>query len=184
VVTAAGNTPIVEESHQFQFSGESLVLNLPERSSQKPISGLVSLRELEHPVPKKALRDAYRAQQLERAGSLPKAIEKLQEAIHIAPFYRDAHVNLGVLYARSGRTADAKTEFQKAIEIGPPAAPMYADLALTYLVLHQYAEAQESARKALQLDPANSGAQRTLQYAGWHNSAANSSGDGSPQLVK
>jgi hypothetical protein len=165
LVTAAGETPIVEEFHQFEPGGSPLVLDIPERPANRPISGLISLRDLEHPVPKKALREAYEAQQLSRANNFPKAIAKLENAIRIDPAFRDAHVNLGVEYTRVGRSADARAEFQKALDLGPPAAPLYVDLAFTSLALRQYRDAETFARRALELDPANSYAQRALQFA-------------------
>jgi tetratricopeptide (TPR) repeat protein len=154
LVTASGETSIVEQA--------------PEASANKPISGIVSLGELQHPIPKKAVREAYEAQQFARAGNLPKAIAKFEKAIRIGPAYRDAHLNLGVLYARAGRTSDARSEFQKALDIGPPVAPLYTNLAFTSLFLRQYREAGMFARKALELEPANSGAQRALGYASAH----------------
>jgi tetratricopeptide (TPR) repeat protein len=154
LLSASGETSIVEQS--------------PEPSTNKPISGIVSLRDLQHPVPKKAIKEAHDAEQLAGAGNLPKAIAKLESAIRIHPAYRDAHLNLGVQYARVGRTADARVEFQKALEIGPPAAPIYVDLALTSLALRQYQEAETFAKKALDLDPANDGAKKVLNYASDH----------------
>jgi tetratricopeptide (TPR) repeat protein len=150
-------------------SGElSIVEQAPEPSANKPISGIVSLRDLQHPVPKKAIKEAHDAEELARAGNLPKAIAKLEKAIQIHPAYRDAHLNLGVQYARVGRTADARVEFQKALDIGPPAAPIYIDLSLTSLALHQYREAETLAEKALDLDPGNGGAKKVLKYAVEH----------------
>jgi tetratricopeptide (TPR) repeat protein len=151
MTTASGETSVVEQT--------------PEPAAPRPASGIVSLRELQHPVPKKAIQAAYQAQQLAHAGNLPKAIAKFEKAIRIAPEYRDAHLDLGVQYARTGRTADARIEFQKALDIGPPVAPVYVDLALTSLALRQYREARTFARKALELDPTNSGAQRAREYA-------------------
>ncbi|MGB6945296.1 MAG: hypothetical protein WBE37_23055 [Bryobacteraceae bacterium] len=168
LVTAPGEAPLVEEYHQFEPGGAPLVLDLPERSSDKPISGFVSLRDLEHPIPKKALRDAYEAQQFARANNLSKAIGKLEDAIRIYPPYRDAHLNLGAEYARVGRIADARAEFQKALDIGPPVSPIYADLALISLALHQNREAEQFARKALELDAANPTAQKVLKAASQH----------------
>jgi TPR repeat/Tetratricopeptide repeat len=165
LVTAPGEAPIVEEYHEFQPGGAPLVLDLPERNEVRPISGVVSLRELEHPIPKKAMKKAYEAEKYARAKNFPKAIANLEEAIRIDPSYRDAHLNLGVQYARVGRTADARAEFQKALEIGPPAAPIYVDLAITSVALRRYGEAETLARKALELDPANSSAQLLLQRA-------------------
>jgi len=168
LVTAPGEAPLVEQFHVFGSGGEELVLDLPERSVNKPISGFVSLHDLEHPVPKKAIREAYQAQEAATAKDYPKAIEKLEKAIRIDPSYRDAHLNLGVQYARAGRSADARAQFQKALEIGPPQAPIYADLALTSLALHQRDEAEAFAHKALEMDPENSAAQRVLQFTASH----------------
>jgi Flp pilus assembly protein TadD len=151
LLTASGESSIVEQAPEFE--------------ARLPISGLVSLRELLHPIPEKAIREAYAAQQFARANNLPKAIAKLEKAIRIAPAYRDAHLNLGVEYARAGRTADARAEFQKALDIGPPVARIYADLALVSLASGEYREAETLARKALDLDPADGAARRALQYA-------------------
>jgi tetratricopeptide (TPR) repeat protein len=165
LVTAPGEDPIVEQYHEFEPGGAPLVLDLPERAVNHPISGLVSVRDLQHPIPKKAIRAAYEAQQLSRDNNLPKAIAKLESAIRIDPEFRDAHLNLGVEYTRVGRTADARAEFQRALDIGPPAVPICIDLALTSLALHQNREAEAFARKALQLDPDNAGALRALKFA-------------------
>jgi len=122
----------------------------------KPISGVVSVHELEHPIPAKALRAAYHAQKFSKKHKIAKAIEELQKAIRIAPYYRDAYCNLGVQYARTGRLEDARAEFQKAIEIGPPAALIYADLALTFSEIGNRQQAAFYARKALEIDPGDS----------------------------
>jgi tetratricopeptide (TPR) repeat protein len=150
--------PMLTASGDVPFSDE-----LPDASAGQPIGSVVSLRELQHPVPKKALREAYEAQQLNRASDLPKAIAKLEKAIRIHPSFRDAHCNLGVLYARAGRGPEARAELRKALDIGPPAAPIYADLALISAALRLFPEAESSALKALELDPANSNAQYVLE---------------------
>jgi tetratricopeptide (TPR) repeat protein len=137
----------------------------PAPSEPKPITGVVSLRELQHPVSKKALRAAYDAQQLANSGKIPQAIAKLEKAIRIDPSYRDAHCNLGVLYARVGRINDAHAEFQKALDIGPPAAPIYADLALVSADSGEFIQAEAFARKALELDPADHAARLFLEAA-------------------
>ena len=181
-IPAAPETPAAQELHDAHAnpmigrarvpvtaSGEALIADeAPKHSANKPISGIVSLRELEHRIPEKALRQAYEAQQYARANDFPKAIAKFEGAIRIYPPYRDAHLNLGVVFARAGRGAEARAEFQKALDIGPPAAPIYIDLALASLALHRYRDAETFARQALELDPANSLAQRSLEYASSH----------------
>lgn len=168
VVTSGDDSPVVQEYHQFELGGEELILNLPERATDKPISGVVSVHELQHPVPKKALQDAYKAQQLDRDKQIPKAIEKLEDAVRIDPEYRDAHVNLGVLYARTGRNAEAKNEFQKAADLGPPDARVFVNLAMTCLSLQQYRDAETAAHKALALESGNVYAQKVLQFVSQH----------------
>jgi tetratricopeptide (TPR) repeat protein len=139
---ASGITPVVPD--------------WPQRPAAEPVSGVVSLRELQHPIPKKALRAAYEAQHaFSREHDVPKAIAKMEKAIQIDPLYRDAHCNLGVLYARVGRMTDARAEFQLARDIGPAAGTIYADRALASLALGQHQEAREFASKALALDPDN-----------------------------
>jgi tetratricopeptide (TPR) repeat protein len=135
----------------------------PAAPEPKPVTGVVSLHDLQHPIAKKALQAAYEAQQFSKAHQTDKAIAKLEKAIRIDPQYRDGHCNLGVQYARVGRMQDARAEFQKALDIGPPAAVIYADLALAASVSGQLEDAERFAKKALELDPNNPGAQRVIQ---------------------
>lgn len=135
--------------------------------SPPPASGpmVVSLRELEHPIPYKAIREAYQAQKLANAHKTAESIARFEKALRIYPQYRDARVDLGVEYARAGRLAEARNEFQKALEIGPPVAAIYYDLALSALSFKDYREAETQARKALALNPAHQGAKRVLNHA-------------------
>jgi tetratricopeptide (TPR) repeat protein len=164
-ISASHGLPGPYSSTLLTASGDGSIEQLfpPFAADRKPISGVVSLHELQHPISKKAIREAYEAQKLADADHIPKAIAKLERAIRIAPQYRDAHVNLGVLYARMGRIADARVELQKALDIGPPAPPIYIDLALTSVALSRPREAETWARKALELDPENSRAKWVLQ---------------------
>jgi tetratricopeptide (TPR) repeat protein len=155
LLTAAGDSPIAGQFPAFSHASQ-------------PISGVVSLSELEHPIPGKAARLAYEAQQLVRANKISKAVAKLEKAIRIYPRYRDARVNLGVQYASLGRVADARSQFEKALEVGPPAAQIYVDLALTSLYAKHYQEAMEEAQKALDLDKTDGTARRVLQWASNH----------------
>jgi tetratricopeptide (TPR) repeat protein len=165
VVSAPGADPILEEFRQIDPVSSPLILQLPERAQNHPASGTVSLRELQHPISKQALRAAVEAQQFSDANDLPRAIAKLEEAIRIDPAYRDAHTNLGAKYAHAGGAAEALEHFQRSLEIGPPDAIIYSNLAWANLVLHHPAEAEDCARKAVAMDPANIKAQFLLKQA-------------------
>lgn len=155
LLTASGDGPIMSA--------------FPEpRETREPITGVVSLRELEHPIPRKALREAYAAQKLAHANKITESIARYEKAIRIYPQFRDARVDLGVEYARAGRLSDACEQFQKALDIGPPIPTIYFDLALTALASHDYRAAGQQARKALELAPGHQGAKEVLEYALTH----------------
>lgn len=151
-------------------SGDAPIANAfpPLHTDREPIAGVVSLRELEHPIPKKALREAFEAQKLANARKTAEAIAKYEKALRVYPQYRDAHVNLGVEYARAGRLGDAREQFQRALDIGPPVSTIYFDLALAALGAHEYREAEKQARKALELAPGHQGAKDVLKYTLTH----------------
>lgn len=158
------NSPLMTASGDAPIASGFPALPAP----REPIAGLVSLYELEHPIPKKALREAYEAQKLADAKKVGQSIARFEKALRIYPQFRDARVDLGVEYAQAGRMADAREQFQKALEIGPPVSSIYYDLALAALTSHDYREAEKQARKALALDPAHEGAKNVLEYALTH----------------
>lgn len=141
---------------------------LSERGQAQPISGVVSVRQLQHPPSKKAVRLFQEALRYSQAHDTGKAIAKLEEAIRIAPSFGEAHQNLGVQHARSGRTIEAMRQFEIALEIGPPDAKAYSNLGWCYVRLGQFHKAQDLARKALSLDRDNSPARTLLQVASSH----------------
>lgn len=157
--------PTGELATQGHEPSAPLTLELPERAPAKPVSGVVSLRQLQHPPSKKAIRLFQQARRYSQARDTPKAIGKLEEAIHIAPSFAEAHQNLGVQYARSGRTLEAMTQFETVLEIGPPDAKAYSNLGWCYVRLRQFREAENLARKALSLDPDNAPARTLLEAA-------------------
>lgn len=164
IVTAPGEQPLIEEQRQM-INGDPLVLRLPEPKTNTPPSGNVSILELNTRIPRKAIRAAADAERYSKAHETARAIDKLQQAIRIAPTFRDAHSNLGVQYARAGRMLDALTQFQIALEIGPPSAIIYSNLSMAYLTLGNIRDGEALARKALALEPKNPAAQKCLQYA-------------------
>jgi tetratricopeptide (TPR) repeat protein len=163
--SSSGADSILEEYRQVDSAGSPLILQLPERAANHPISGVVSLHDLQHPPSKHAVQSAIEAQKYSKANDYPHAIEKLEEAIRIDPSYRDAHTNLGAQYAHAGRPADALMEFRRAFEIGPPDSIICSNLAWAHLATHQFTEAEVFARKALAMDPANAKAQYLLDQS-------------------
>jgi tetratricopeptide (TPR) repeat protein len=164
VLAAPGDEAIVEEYRQIG-SGGPLVLRLPARSRQETPGGIISLRELRHPVKKEAFRCVAEAQRFADKHETEKAFAKLEEAVRIDPEYRDAHTNLGVAYARAGHVEEAMQHFRRALEIGPPDVILYSNLSWSLLATQQFSEAEAFGRKAIALDASNAKAHLVLGNA-------------------
>jgi len=162
VLAAPGADPLVEEHRQIAPGNAPIVLQLPALSSEKAPGGIISLRELKHPINKQALRRLAEAQRYTEKNEPLKAAAKLEEALRIDPDYRDAHTNLGALYARAGRLEEARQHFLRALEIGPPDVIIYSNLSWACLALRQVSEAEEFGRKAIALDAGNAKAHLVL----------------------
>jgi tetratricopeptide (TPR) repeat protein len=129
-----------------------LTVRLPENRQSRPVSGLVSVRQLQRPVPEKAIRAFTQAQRESGKGRPLEATRKLDEALRLYPDYLEARCNLGVQYIRVGRPDEALEQFEKAIAIGPPSAMVYGNVAYIHLTAGRMAEAEEAARRAIALD--------------------------------
>jgi tetratricopeptide (TPR) repeat protein len=158
----------MDEFHRIGEFNPPLVLDWPERPAAKPITGVVSLQQLRHPPQKKAIRDLLEAQQYSNAHDSPKAIDKLEEAIRIDPSIREAHINLGVQYARTDRLDEALGQFHTALEIGPEDAILYSNLAWGYAAIRDFRQAKIYASQAVAMDPKNGPAQSLLKLASAH----------------
>ncbi len=159
---AAGSQP--DESGQLGIFKAPSSRDLPAGPSARPLASTVSLWQLQHPVPKKALDAFDQARRYSREHDTPQATAKLEEAIRLAPHFREAHINLGVQYSRARRFSDALRELETALQLGPPVAAVYSNLAWVQAALHQYQEAAASARRALELDPQLAQAKELLQF--------------------
>jgi tetratricopeptide (TPR) repeat protein len=162
VLPAPEADPLVEEYKQFTAGSGPVVLRVPARSDDKAPSGTISLRELQHPINRKALRCLEEAQRYAHKGESQKAAAKLEEAVRIDPEFRDAHTNLGAEYARAGRIEEAQRHFLRALEIGPPDVVIYSNLSWASLAMRQFSQAEDFGRKAIALDGANSKAHLVL----------------------
>ena len=90
---------------------------------------------------------------LEASGDLAEQEEYFREAIEIAPDYARAHANLGVVYYRQARYAEAARELAEAIKLKPTEADFPYNLGLVYERLGKIEQAVECYRDALALSP-------------------------------
>ncbi len=151
-ILGIGGSLIKQEFVEISRPSAPLVVRLPENAAERPVSGTVSVRRLENPVPKAALRAFRDAVKHSEAGRREQAVEALRKAIQIFPDYGEAHNNLGVQYLHSTDYRNAADEFRRAAAIDGSAAS-YANLCYALSLMGQFDEAEQAGRSAVRIDP-------------------------------
>lgn len=91
-----------------------------------------------------------------------EAIPELRRALYLSPYLAEAHVLLGRIYLRGGRTAEAVDALK--IALWSEETPVnHVALAEAYVKARQPAEARREAERALALDPESAAARAVLQ---------------------
>lgn len=83
----------------------------------------------------------------------PQAAADFLKALEKFPDYRQAHANLAILYAQSGRHKEAVRHFSDAIRLGAADSTQYGLLGISHLELENFTAAEEAFRLALVLGP-------------------------------
>ena len=113
----------------------------------------VSFQQLQHKVPKQALKEYQKGRAASKKGDSETAIDHLQNAIQLDPEFADAHNDLGVVLARLGNTGEAAEQFQKAVDLAPDHNVAVGNLSLALYMLQRYQDVLPLARRALKIDP-------------------------------
>ena len=74
-------------------------------------------------------------------------------ALSVEPTNEKARCNLGSLYLRQRRTADALAEFEKTLEYNPKSALAHYNMAIMFAESKIYREALDEWEMASELDP-------------------------------
>jgi predicted Zn-dependent protease len=94
-----------------------------------------------------------------------EAVAELRRSIYLAPYQAEAHLLLGRIYLRGGRTREAIDELKISVWSGETAAAQVA-LAEAHLRAGDPPAARAAAARALALDPASAEAKRVLAEIG------------------
>ena len=121
----------------------------PEVARQKPTGETISIRQLQHKVPKEAAKEFERATKLSRAGEHAKAAAELEAAVRRDPQLSSAENQLGVEYAYLGRWEEAEMAFRRVIDMEPASWLGHFNLALTLYSRGDLPGAEQSTRRAL-----------------------------------
>ncbi len=95
-------------------------------------------------------------------GNLPAAEEGLRGLVQRNPIDAAAHHNLGTVYLRAERFAEAETECRLSLELRPRFAPTAAHLAFALENLGQIRQAIQTWRDVLTIEPGNPQALESL----------------------
>src|SRR3954451_454856 len=125
----------------------------PERWNDNGTAMTVSLKQLEHKIPERALKEQRKGRVALVKGDYKVAGKHLENALNIDSQFADAHNDLGVVIGNSGHTDQAIPEFQKAIDLTPNHNQAVANLSVALYTQRRYHEVCPAARRALAVNP-------------------------------
>ncbi len=105
------------------------------------------------PVPPEATQQFEKALTLLGAGDFAPAAKELQRLSETYPDYPGPLTNLGILYLKTGKLADAEKTLKAATQRGEPSAVAFNQLGIVYRKLGRFKEADEAYSQALRIDP-------------------------------
>jgi tetratricopeptide (TPR) repeat protein len=152
-VTNAWGQSVYQGSVTVSGRPQRFLIRLPNEEKPRPVSGTISVKQLQHPPTRKAYEALRAAQKFAEAGDNEKALESTERAIAISPDYADAWVNLGARHIGMGRYRQAIVETRHAIELAGPSAMTLCNIAYAQSSLGSQTEARRSAEEALVLEP-------------------------------
>ena len=85
--------------------------------------------------------------------ALDSAVQEYIAAQEINADRPEAHLNLGLLYTRSGRFEKAEEDYRRALKLQPSFAPAYVNLADLYRIRQREPEGEKLLREAVKVAP-------------------------------
>ncbi|HEY6291411.1 MAG TPA: tetratricopeptide repeat protein [Terriglobia bacterium] len=106
-----------------------------------------------------------RGVKLEQAGRIEDAIAAHEKALELDPKLAQAHVNLIILYGRTGDFEKAEEHYRAAINLNPNQLPdAYYNYAVLLVKEGKLDQAEQTFRKALEINPSYADAHNDLGY--------------------
>ena len=127
----------------------------PRLETEQPITGTVSLYDLQHKIPSKALKEGRVAEKYAKNRDMKAYIEHQQKAVALDPDWTGARLNLGIAYLLIGENEQAVPEFEEVLKRDSYSLAAYDALSCAYLGLNRPAESETVARRALNLNSAH-----------------------------
>ncbi len=142
--------------HNTACSGPLDPFTLPvvsEQPHQRAADSLtVTIEQLRHPVPKKALKEKEKAERAFGQNRTEEAMSHLEAAIRIDPEFVWARNDLAALHLRMNDPRPAIEQLNEAIKFDPHFPLLYINLAIGYIETEGFGDAERAAREAADLD--------------------------------
>lgn len=149
VVSLMGAVLYSQEIEASQPGHRVIVLAVENRG----VAPMISLRRLEHKVPRAAMGKFNKAGKLHKKGKTEEALLLLKEALELDPDYYDALATYGAVHLLRQQYATAIEYLEKAYAMDPNDALVAANLATAHLLAKGFAEAEGIARATLRQHP-------------------------------
>lgn len=143
--------PLVRVDIALEYRLKNVVTSPPGITGTE--SQTVRWKHLQAQLPKKALQ-AYESGNRARArGDFDRAIQYYERALHSSPDFEPALTNLGGIYLRQHRLADAQRVFERAYALDPEGAENCINLGHVYLAGGRLTEAEKLLLRGIQSAP-------------------------------
>jgi tetratricopeptide (TPR) repeat protein len=130
-------------------------IRMPQSKLQKPVSGTVSIQQLNHPPSRQVRKLLESGQRLIHDQHYDDAAERLREATRDDPSCVQAHASLGLALAKMSAWDGAADAYRAAVTLDPGNSGLHSNLGAALAMLKRYDEAENEASTALRLDSRN-----------------------------
>ena len=131
----------------------------------RPAPGGISARTLKHKPSKAARTEFDHGVQSWLKGRSEEAAEHFTEAIRLDPDSVEARMDLGIIYAKTGRPEQALDQDEQGLALEPNLAILHTNKAAALVMLNRWREAETAARRAVQIDSRSTAAHYMLGLA-------------------
>jgi len=132
-----------------------LEIRLPQNKLQKPVSGTVSFRELNHPLSKQVKKLLESGKKSIDDEHWDDAAARFRQAAREAPDCAQAHADLGLALSKMRQWDDAAHEYRTAIALEPKSSLLHSNLGAMLAASQHFEEAERESAEALKLDLRN-----------------------------
>jgi Flp pilus assembly protein TadD len=137
-------------------------IRLPQSKLQKPISGTISIQQLNHPPSKQVRKLLESGHRLLDGQHYEDAAAHFREAAEDAPNCAQARADLGLALAKLRDWDGAVKEYRAAAALEPRNSMIHSNLGAALASSNHLEEAEREAAMALKLDPRNARAHYIL----------------------